>query len=298
MADRRQPTQLVAQVASRLDESIGASTVFHDTSTTVDALNFEQDELAALLVAQDKGLFLSSTTIDFVADQQVYSLPDNLMQIKLVEMLGDGTTYRNFPVPIVPFLDRAEYDSGTVQVEWQNCVATLAGRDIWVLPAPTAAQSSAWRVRYYRTVPGMTTGTAAAGAAGTITLAATATAGLTSSSDDYYNDALIYLSGGTGSGQTRTISDYVGDTRVASVSTDWSTTPDATSTYEILSVLKENEMEVLVLGAMRRLMQRDGEAGAWEQLFGSHYMELKQRLFSVNARPQLSTPRDIRITWP
>ncbi len=71
-------------------------------------------------------------------------------------------------------------------------------------------------------------GTAQAGAASTITLAAGASA-----TDDYYNSATIHITGGTGSGQTRTISDYVGSTKVATVDSAWTTQPDATSVYEI-----------------------------------------------------------------
>ena len=51
------------------------------------------------------------------------------------------------------------------------------------------------------------TGTAQAGASTTITLATTASA-----TDDLYNAQTVYISSGTGSGQLRTISDYVGST--------------------------------------------------------------------------------------
>jgi len=70
-------------------------------------------------------------------------------------------------------------------------------------------------------------GTAQAGGATTITLAAAA-----SSTDDAYNGYTIETTGGTGSGQTAIISDYDGTTKVATVPT-WGTNPDATTTYEI-----------------------------------------------------------------
>ena len=63
------------------------------------------------------------------------------------------------------------------------------------------------------------TGTAQAGANTTITLAATASA-----TDDVYNTMSIYISDGTGSGQIRTIVDYVGSTKVATVAA-WTTNP-------------------------------------------------------------------------
>lgn len=72
------------------------------------------------------------------------------------------------------------------------------------------------------------TGTAQAGASTTITLHVGASA-----SDDAYNDLLITLTGGTGSGQTRRITDYNGTTKVATVYPAWTTPPDATSTFSI-----------------------------------------------------------------
>ena len=71
-------------------------------------------------------------------------------------------------------------------------------------------------------------GTAQAGAASTITLAAGASA-----SDDAYRGMRIKTTGGTGSGQARVISTYNGTTKVATVSEAWTTPPDVTTTYSI-----------------------------------------------------------------
>lgn len=50
--------------------------------------------------------------------------------------------------------------------------------------------------------------------------------------DSFYNGMEVYVTQNTGSGQRRTISAYVGATRVATVSA-WAIVPDTTSTYEI-----------------------------------------------------------------
>jgi hypothetical protein len=70
--------------------------------------------------------------------------------------------------------------------------------------------------------------TAQAGAATTITLDAGASA-----TNDYYKNDVVYITGGTGVGQARFISGYVGSTKVATVGT-WATNPDNTSTFAIL----------------------------------------------------------------
>ena len=76
--------------------------------------------------------------------------------------------------------------------------------------------------------PIVLTGTAQGGASGSITLAAGASA-----TDNLYRWSLITIQSGTGAGQTRAISNYVGSTKVASVTPAWITNPDATSVYNI-----------------------------------------------------------------
>ena len=51
--------------------------------------------------------------------------------------------------------------------------------------------------------------------------------------DDTYNNYYVILTGGTGEGQVRKITDYAGSTKVATVGT-WVTNPDTTTTYNIL----------------------------------------------------------------
>lgn len=75
------------------------------------------------------------------------------------------------------------------------------------------------------------TGQAQAGASTTITLPATF-----NPTDDVYNGLTITITGGTGAGQVRTISDYVGSTKVATVSSAWATNPDSTSIFNISGV--------------------------------------------------------------
>lgn len=75
------------------------------------------------------------------------------------------------------------------------------------------------------------TGTAQAGSAGSITLAAGA-----SSTDDFYSGMVITLTSGTGSGSKGVIVDYVGTTKVATVQKSTAAfTPDGTSAYSIES---------------------------------------------------------------
>ena len=73
-------------------------------------------------------------------------------------------------------------------------------------------------------------GTAQAGTITTITLAADADGG-----DGIFNRNLIVIIGGTGAGQTRTITDYNNTTKVCAVDREWQINPDNTSEYQILA---------------------------------------------------------------
>lgn len=76
--------------------------------------------------------------------------------------------------------------------------------------------------------PGVVTfGTAQSATGTTIVLAAS-----TSFADDLINGATVVITGGTGAGQSRVITDWVSSTDTATVAT-WTTNPDSTSVYEV-----------------------------------------------------------------
>ena len=83
-----------------------------------------------------------------------------------------------------------------------------------------------------RTEPALDSGVVAAVTAGSVTLRVSASA-----VNDFYNGAVIEIVNGTGRGQTRTIVDYVGATKVATVDRDWATNPDTSSVYKIVPAI-------------------------------------------------------------
>jgi hypothetical protein len=101
-----------------------------------------------------------------------------------------------------------------------------------------------------RVLPVVRAGTAQAGAAGSITLDSGA-----ASIDDYYNGCLVRTTGGTGGGggagalnnQARVVTDYNGSTKVATVVPNWDTSPDNTTTFELLQT--ENSLGLLAPAA-------------------------------------------------
>lgn len=179
----------------------------------------------------------------------------------------DGPTVINFTNP----------GTGTHTLVLTNAQAPIAGA--WIYEA-TQAETN-YRGNYFglrlaksgvrtafqseRLVEGQQqhTGTATAGATGTITLDAGA-----SSTNGYYDDALIVLVGGTGIGQVNVVSSYAGGTKVATMASNWAITPDATSQFVL----------VPASGA-------SGGGGGWSELGeGSHtYGDMMRLAVSVLA---------------
>lgn len=77
-------------------------------------------------------------------------------------------------------------------------------------------------------------GAASAGAAGTVTLGTASVGELASEVDDEYNGLVVLIVAGTGVGQQRGITDYVGSTQVVTVDGNWATNPDNTSKLLII----------------------------------------------------------------
>ena len=78
-------------------------------------------------------------------------------------------------------------------------------------------------------------GAAQAGTSTTITLKSTSSA-----SDDIYNGMYVTITSGTGAGQIRIIEDYVGSTKVATVTPAWTTTPTSASNYLVTTWTTES----------------------------------------------------------
>lgn len=108
------------------------------------------------------------------------------------------------------------FDLGTATVVASSVTALGAG----AINAAAISADTGLKIR---------SGTAQAGAASTITLDAGASA-----TDSLYKGAVVVVTGGTGAGQHRIITGYVGSTKVATVGEAWETAPDNTSTFMLL----------------------------------------------------------------
>lgn len=102
---------------------------------------------------------------------------------------------------------------------------------------PPTNVRGAGNLYYVSSVAAIASGQAQAGAGTTITLAAGASA-----VDNYYNDCVIRITGDTGAGQWKRITDYNGTTKVATINGTWTTAPDATSDYDVFPAVEQGQL--------------------------------------------------------
>jgi len=162
------------------------------------------------------GARLSTINWTQSADTLIIVHPD-IQPIKLVRGATDATwTASNVTFTTIP--------------SYAYTVTADAGRAVTLTPSAVSGKVTltAGAAAFHNGL----TGTATAGGASTITLPAAAIA-----TDDIYNGSSITITGGTGSGQTRIISDYVGATKVATVSVAWDVQPNNTSVFTIASLI-------------------------------------------------------------
>lgn len=114
-------------------------------------------------------------------------------------------------------------------------------------------------------VPGsVLRGTAQAGAAGTITLPAAASA-----TDDFYTGGFVEIIAGTGVGTANDITDYVGSTKVATVARNWPVTPDNTSVIRVYSGVLSVTTAEFVAAVFARTFDATKMSGlTFEQIVG------------------------------
>lgn len=164
---------------------------------------------------------------------QVNQPANGMVDVNAVRHLG--TAYATPTVAGVPEVDPTHWNGTAVATPTTAGVprVDVKAMEANVLTAAAVADAAIDRATFAQDAKDMfgevRRNTAAAGAAGTITLDASASA-----VDDFYNGSYLLLASGTGAGQVRTIIDYVGATKVATIAPNWSTNPDATSVFVVL----------------------------------------------------------------
>lgn len=247
-----------------------------------------------MLMQAHEGYFETTKTLNIVSGQEEVSLPTNFSNDK--RFLKTTLLERVLPSSNVPLKFRKRYDepNATLGVGGTTYVPTykFRGNKIILEPTPGFSETGGLLLTFQALHPRLHSANAQAGASTTITLASTA-----DPRDDYYNDQRIYIQDGLGSGQIRTISDYVGATKVATVSAAWDTNPDITSVYSTLvsDEFPENFLELIPLYACKKAFMKERSRGvslSWDaQILNNMEKEFKDYV------EQRTTARKLMQPW-
>lgn len=102
--------------------------------------------------------------------------------------------------------------------------------------------------------------------AGNTTIIDAGLAGLNNRPDDFWNGGAVIITEGTGRGQTRKISDFDSATGTVTVDTAWTTNPDTTSTFRLITKIPdkvkyatiEQALYLVKGGGQRARLQAEG----------------------------------------
>lgn len=189
---------------------------------------------ALMLMKAAQGYFETTALLDIVAGAETISLPSNFTanEISLLKAVIVEKVLSSSRVPL-RYRKRYSEENSTSgsggSGETYLPTYDFRGSSLVLEPTPDTSENDAIRVVFQGVPPRLRCGTAATGGAATITFDSGA-----DPRNDYYNNARIYIYSGTGAGQIRTISDYVGSTKIATVSASWTTPPDGTSVFSTL----------------------------------------------------------------
>jgi len=250
------------------------------------------------IIQKDPTFFIARTNISLVADQALYDLPQNARHGTRIFMVEDLGTDAKTDWPYARLKEALAFDAGPLLSQTSTFRFAMENDQIRCMPTPSQAKTNAATIWYVPTLGSMIQGTASAGTSTSLTSFTsdpnwTSNFGKIDLRDDYYNGMHLYIYDGTGLGQRREITDYA--SRVFTVDT-WTTTPDTTSKFCVLSPVPEDfhstqSTHASMVGAIKN---RNRFRELRRQFYGtvSEPGELKEMLQWISSR-QYSKPDQV-----
>ena len=207
-------------------------------------LNTSQQHIQNLIIQAFEEYLTKTATITFTAGTNEYTLPTDLIKVKLMERTDVTTDRMMYPIDI-----NKKFQFTSDMADYTREYYAFWGNNVYILPDPASSTATA-QIWYIKKMVDLSYGTGTSSDDNLLTLAATPDFGETSAADDYYNGAKVYIvSATTGAGQTATVTDYVGATRVCTL--DLLTQPTGTIVYSFLSEIpSEHDMILPVRAAI------------------------------------------------
>lgn len=272
-----------------------AATGFWSDDVLLCHVNDEQLFVAGRILQAAPDYFDITESYSVVSGTQEYDLPINFVKANYCEYADSlDVDSSRIILPIIHQLKRAYSRSPEANLGYIDSRYYLRRNKIGFVPSPT--QSRTVTLHYARRLSPIHYGTATAGAATTITFPSTPTAGLVSNINDFYNGDCIYIVSGTGAGQIRVISDYVGSTRVATVSSAWATNPSTDSVYSIISEIPPEFHDILPVGGAIRALAKASQKETPASLSNLYETLFNQMIGIIDSR-QVQEPRYVNSVY-
>jgi hypothetical protein len=239
------------------------------------ALNRGQTHIAKASKCLEK-----KVTVTTVASTQEYDLKDNGFS-NILDISEDGVYFYQNGSSYVPLKYKSKKRLNVEFPGWQGVSASVPkyyyydkrSKTIGLYPKPNSSNAGAYLfVNGYYLPKVLHAGTATAGGASSITLAAgSSTAPYVSVTDDYYNNLYIEIYSGTGVGQKVEITDYVGSTRVCTAT--FTTSPSTDSVYGMVPEIPDEVHYLMEVYALWKLWSKGGSRTVLANNFKAEYYE-------------------------
>lgn len=245
------PSQMLSQLRDWLDEPTEG---FWLNQSLMQKLNASSGRIVRAISDLDSSYFIATANISFVADQALYDMPQNAPlgtrwdHIANLDANGRPEKFAydyRLRDHVIGDLVSNPSTQANFRVAWQ-------GNQLRVTPIPDTPETNALQVFYIPNYGDMHEGTVSAATTTTLTFPSAPTYsafGTPSVFNDQYIGMRVVITSGTGVGQVREVTDYVGGSTFRITVSDWDTTPDGDSTYALLSPVPEGFHEVVVLDA-------------------------------------------------
>lgn len=272
-----------------------AAAAFWGDDVLLTHANDEQLFLMQRILQAAPDYFDVTQSISLAVDTAEYDLPLGYMETNYVEYASSGDLNEDRVILPVLHQQKRYIPSNTADINLSLRRTKYYLRRDKIGFTPTPAQARTVTHHYSRRLVPLHYGTATAGAASTITFPSTPTVGNVSNIDDFYNYETIYIVSGTGAGQIREISDYAGSTRVATVGTAWTTQPDSTSVYSLISEIPSEHHPILAVGTAIRALAKAAHKELPSSLTDLYNTMLETMIHTLEER-QVQEPRFVNYT--
>lgn len=214
-------------------------------------------EIVRDIIKERPSFFIDSTDITFVASQAEYDLPLNARLGSRIIVAGNNAVSPAATIVDADIRQIFDGQDATVINLTQDLRFLLVNQKLRVMPTPSTARAAALTVYYNPQFGNMVYGTASAGGNTTLTSFTSAADystnyGWLDPRTDYYKGMELRLISGTGAGQFQTITAWNGSTKVFTVGADWTTNPDNTTVFGVISPVPEDNHDAVSMNAALR----------------------------------------------